>query len=226
MMFFIRQKKYLAMAGKKTDIMDLRQLIRLKQQRLSNRKIAESINISRNTVNGYIRLFNAYKLGYKELLSLSDASLEELFPSESEIESHRYKELSQHFSYFEKELKKPGCTQQVLWREYLEKHPDGYKHSQFNYHFNKWQEKTKVSCKLQHKFGEKLFIDFTGKKLSVINKLTGEINQANVFVAILPSSGYTFVTATRTQSKEDVIQALNKCLKFIGGDLWPLCLII
>lgn len=90
-------------------------------------------------------------------------------------------------------------------------------YSQFCYHFNIWSERVDCSAKLNHKAGEKLFIDFTGKKLSYINKSTGELIEVNVFVAILPTSGYTFVTATRNQSKEEVIEALNKCFGFLGG---------
>jgi len=205
------------MGKNRIDIMDLRQVIRLKKDGISNRKIAESLKISRNTVNEYVRFFETFQLNYEELLELDDKSIYELFPKESEIETYRFNELSSFFTYFEKELKKPGCTLQVLWREYINKHPNGYKHSQFNYHFNIWREKKRTSCKLEHKSAECLFVDYTGKKLSYIDKSTGEIIGVNVFVAVLPASSYTFVVASATQSKEDFIDALNKCLLYLGG---------
>lgn len=205
------------MAGIRIDIMKLRDLILLKEKGKSNRSAADLLGVSRNTVNSYVRLISSYDLDYKELLTLSDKELQDLFPSESEVDSYRYRELSSYFLYFERELKKPGCTQQTLWKEYIEKHPDGYKHSQFNHHFNQWRTKLKASCKLEHKVAEKLFIDFTGKKLQYVDKQTGELIEVNVFVGILPASGYTFVRAVPTQSTEDVVDALNHCLDYIGG---------
>jgi len=109
------------MAGKRIDIMDLRQLFRLKKENLSNRKVAEVLNVSRNTVNGYIHLIKAFNLKYDELLKLDESELLGLFPDKSEIQKHRFNQLSEYFSYLEGELKKPGCTLEALWREYFEK---------------------------------------------------------------------------------------------------------
>ena len=205
------------MAGQRINIMELKQLIRLKKEGFSNRKTADLLHVSRNTVNEYVRIFTTHGLAYDELMKLNDQSLNDLFPCISEIENHRFVTLSDQFIHFQKELKKPGCTLQTLWQEYIDKHPDGYMYSQFCYHFNIWAERIDCSVKLDHKAGEKLFIDFTGKKLSYIDKASGELIEVNVFVAILPSSGYTFVTATLTQSKEEVIEALNRCFYFLGG---------
>ncbi len=205
------------MAGKRLDIMDLKQLISFKNKGYSNRKVATALGVSRNTVNNYVRLFEAHHFSYKELLRLDKTSLQELFPSQSEIDSYRYKQLVSYFPYFSKELKKPGCTLQILWQEYLAKHPDGYKHSQFNYYFSRWCNKVKVSGKLAHKAGEKVFIDYTGKKLPVIDKSTGEVEEVNVFVGILPCSQYTFVKACRTQNKEDFISVMTDCLEYFEG---------
>lgn len=205
------------MAGQRINIMELKQLIRLKKEGYSNRKIADLLHVSRNTVNEYVRIFSAHGLSFDALMKMNDQSLNNLFPCVTEVESYRYVTLSNRFTYFQKELRKPGCTLHTLWKEYIFLHPDGYMYSQFCYHFNRWRERVDCSAKLDHKAGEKLFIDFTGKKLSYIDKTTGEQIEVNVFVAILPSSEYTYVTATRTQSKEEVIEALNKCFQFIGG---------
>lgn len=205
------------MAGKRIDIMDLRQLIRLKKEGQSNRKIASLLHVSRNTVNGYIKRIEAYKLSLQELLSLSDHDLRDLFPAESEVDNYRYKELAQYFPDYLRELKRPGCTKQRLWEDYIEKHPDGYMSSQFCYHLNQWLGQQKVSLKLEHKYGEKVFIDFTGKKLRIKNKQTREFEEMEVFVAILPASQLTFVTACRNQGKEEVVRAINETLTYFGG---------
>jgi len=205
------------MAGKRIDLMGIKELILLKKQGVSNRQAADILGVSRNTVNSYTQIFSAYELDYDELLSLKEVELLDLFPKATEIEGRRFKELAQYFSDFNEKLKKPGCTIDRLWREYIQKHPDGYKSSQFYYHFNKWRKKEKGSLRIDHKAGEKLFIDFTGNKLPVVQKETGEVKQMNCFVGILPCSQHTFTIAVPSQSQQDVITAINECLKYFGG---------
>ncbi len=205
------------MAAKKVDIMELRQLLLLKEKGESNRSCERILGIHRNTINHYVRLFRASGLGYSSLCSLDEKSLQELFPYKETIDEQRYSTLSGYFTYFDKELKKPGCTREALWREYLQKHPGGYGYSQFNEHFNRWQNKVKGSGKLIHKAGDKVYVDYTGKKLHITDRQTGEITEVEVFVAILPASQYTYVEASRSQKKEDFIKSVNNCLTFFGG---------
>ena len=189
------------MAAKKVDIMELRQLLLLKQKGESNRCCEKLLGTHRNTINDYVRLFIASGVDYKGLLAYDDKALTELFPSRELLNTDRYSILSGYFSYFERELKKPGCTREVLWREYLVKHPDGYGKSQFNEHFARWRDKVKASGKLTHKVGDKMYVDYTGKKLHIIDKQTGELTEVGVFVGILPASQYTYFEATRSQKK-------------------------
>ena len=203
--------------GKRIDIMDLRQLIRLKQSGESNRSVADLLHVSRNTINGYVRRIEAFDLSYNDLLALDDACLSDLFPKESEVDSYRYRELSQYFPDYVQELKRTGCTKQQLWESYISRHPDGYMSSQFCYHLNNWLSKKKITGKLDHKYGEKLFIDFTGKRLEVVDRHTGAVEKVEVFVAILPASQRTFVVACRNQGKREVIRALSEALAYMGG---------
>jgi transposase len=205
------------MAAKKVDIMELRQLFLLKEKGESNRSCENRLNIHRNTINHYVRLFRASGLTYAQLLAHEDKALEELFPAKAAFNTARYSILSTYFTYFEKELKKPGCTREVLWREYLHKHPDGYAYSQFNEHLARWRDKVKTSGKLTHTVGDKMYVDYTGKKLSITDKQTGEITEVDVFVGILPASQYTYVEASASQKKEDFICSMNRCLSFFGG---------
>jgi hypothetical protein len=96
-----------------------------------------------------------------------------LFLCESEVDTTRYQELFPYFVYFNDEIKKPGCTLNTLWKEYLEKQSNGYRLSQFKAHFNKYRKKINGSCKLDHKVGQQVYIDFTGKRLEYIDKATG-----------------------------------------------------
>jgi len=111
----------------------------------------------------------------------------------------------------------PGGTREALWKEYLHTHPEGYGYTQFNEHYNNWLGQTKASGKLTHKAGDKLLVDYTGKKLQVVDKQTGEVHDVEVFVGILPCSGYTYVEASRSQQREDFIGSINNCFQFLGG---------
>ena len=205
------------MAGNRIDTMDIKHLIRLKIKGLSNRKIANDLGISRNTVNEYVSFFDAQQLDYQQLLVWSEKELEELFSPKTQVEMNRFAQLAQYFDYFAGELKKVGCTKEYLWKQYLVKHEDGYRLSQFNHHLSSWLKQAKGSTKLEHKFGDKLYIDFCGKKLHYVDKSSGELLDVEVFVAILPASQYTFVYGLRTQTSQDFIHGLNACLAYLGG---------
>lgn len=205
------------MAGQRINIMDLKQLIQLKARGCSNRHIARQLGVSRNTVNAYVQAFAGHSLGYSELEGLSEPKLAELFPQADYKDRSRYEQLAAYFPECTTELRKTGCTLQVLWQRYLEHHPDGYRYTQFVHHFNQWKDRTKASGILRHKAGEKLFIDFTGKTLSWVDRDTGQINPAQVFVAILPCSQYTYVQATASQKREELAGAITGCKRWMGG---------
>lgn len=205
------------MAGKRIEPMDIKQLITLKLQGVSNRKTAKILKISRNTVNDYTSFFERLGYSLQDLLAMDDATLRALSAPQSEISQERYEQLASYFDYFLSELKKPGCTLLTLWYQYKEKHPEGYGYTQFTRHFNLWNYQHECSSKLTHKAGEKLFIDYTGKKLCIVDKQTGEVKEVDVFVAILPCSQYTYVEATPNQQLEQLIPSTRRALEFFGG---------
>src|SRR5690606_14505811 len=147
-------------------------LILLKDKGLSNRKVAQMMNINRKTVNSYMQRFNALDLQYGELLSMDDSKLYDLFTEEDQTEKERYEILSSEFTKIQDELKRPGATLQKIWESYLQSYPGGYRYTQFTTHYRNWKGKLKASGKLQHKAGEKLFVDFCGKKMSYVDKDT------------------------------------------------------
>jgi transposase len=205
------------MAGQRIGIMELRSLITLKLKGLSNRKVADLLQINRKTIDSYTSRFTALNLSFEELIKLDEADLRDLFIEDGQTEKQRYEQLSAQFSYFEKELRKPGCTLQVLWKRYLEQNPQGYKYTQFTWHYRRWRTLNNHSGKLEHKAGEKLYVDFCGKKLSYFDKSSGEQTEVEVFVGVLPCSQYTFVTTVASQKREDFIDSLESCLKWMGG---------
>jgi len=205
------------MARNRKDIMDIKQVLLLKHKGYSNRKTASYLGISRNTANEYVKFFDGLDNDYSELLAMDESELKSLFPSSDTKDKNRYEVLSSKFEYYQKELTKTGCTLQHLWHEYKTQHVQGYAYTQFVHHYRKWNKKVYASGILNHKSGEKLFVDFTGKKLSYIDRNTGEIKDVEVFVGILPCSQYTYVQAVHSQKREDLISCINGCVRYMGG---------
>ena len=205
------------MANKQIDMREVKKIFRLYSQGISKRGISEQLGISRNTVTKYIAFFQCYKLTSYEVDEMTLEELHTLFKSSEKPKSERLHTLEQYFPYFDKELRKTGVTRELLWQEYYSKHPDGYQLSQFRYWYSEWNKEVAPVMHFTHKAGDKLFIDFTGKKLPVIDKQTGEIQQLEVFICVLGGSQYTYVEACESQSKEDFMRCVENALWFYGG---------
>ena len=117
----------------------------------------------------------------------------------------------------DKELKRKGVTRILLWQKYKVTHPNGIGRSQFNRYFALWKAQVNPTMHMEHKAGDKLYVDFAGEKLSIVDKQTGEIQQVEVFVAILGASQLTYVEAVMSQQKEDFIGACESALYYYGG---------
>lgn len=197
----------------------IKQLIRLYRQGKGKKTIARELGISKNTVKAYLNKLESGQLDIGALLTLDEPVLEAKFfvGTPSYKEKSRYEHLKSRLPYYAKELGKTGVTRYLLWQEYLQENPDGYRQTQFCHHLNQYLKAQNPAMVLKHSAGEKLFIDFAGKPLSYINRETGEIIDCQVFVACLPYSDYSFAMAVRTQNIEDFVYALTCCLKNIGG---------
>jgi transposase len=206
------------MSGKTKQMSQIKQLLRLHQQGKAKKFIARSLQVSKNTVKSYLDKLANIQIDIPSLLEMEDPVLEAQFHSGNPAyKDERYEQFKQRVDYYIKELSRTGVNKQLLWEEYRQDYPNGYGHSQFCYHLSQQQVASKPSMVLFHKAGEKLFIDFAGKKLSYIDPTTGEIIYCQVFVACLPYSDYSFAIAVRTQNIEDFLYALNRCLYNLGG---------
>lgn len=204
------------MANRRICTMLIKQILKLKLDSYSNRRIGKELNINRNTVNNYIQIFKQSGKTFKDLYELNEESLMVLFQKDKEP-SDRFKKLEEYFTKVKKEKSRPGFTFQNVWQEYKEEQRDAYGYSQFMEHYRNWSIEDNATLKLRHVAGEQLMVDFAGKKLSWVDATTGELIDVEVFVACLPASGYTFVMACPSQKKEDFINCITKCLEFIGG---------
>jgi transposase len=199
------------------DPMDLKQIITLHLDGLSNRQIGEMLDVSRNTVNSYMKLFKADEHDLDELLQMSNAALQELFTAFTTIDNDRFNNLMLYFEKVNQGRNHPGFTFQFHYSEYKQLVAKPYSYTQFMEHYNRKHAKTKGSMKLEHEAGKEVFIDYAGKKLHIVDKDTGELIPVEVFVAILPNSHYTYVEACMSQKREDMIACMANALTFYGG---------
>ena len=206
------------MAGKPKPMSQIKQLLRLHKQGIGVKTIARNLGISKNTVKSYLAKLPETKMSIDEILSMEDPELEAKFHAGNPAyKDARFELLKSRLGYFEKELDRVGVNRKVLWEEYKLDYPQGYEYTQFCHHLNQQLIARNPSAVLQHKPAEKLYVDFAGKKISYVDRETGEIIWCQVFVACLPYSDYSFVMAVRSQSIEDFIYALVCCLAFLGG---------
>src|SRR5690625_3455030 len=206
------------MAGKTKPMNQIKQLLQLYKQGESKKSMARILGISRNTVKAYLNKLSALDADIDILLTMEDSELEKQFHAGNpSYKKDRYFHLKNRLDYYIKELQKVGVNRQLLWEEYKADYPDGYGRSQFFHHLAQHKKAQKPTMHLEHHPGEKLFVDFAGKKLSFTDPKTGEVIECPVFVACLPYSDYGFAIAVRDQSLEEFIFALTECLSFFGG---------
>lgn len=206
------------MANTPIAMRKVRELLRLHfEQNISARKAAKIVGVGKTAASQYISGFKSSGLDYSCVHTLSDTELIQGINSKKETENQRYKELQSLFPYFEKELKRTGVTLLLLWKEYKETQIDCYGYSQFCHHYYHWRKEKKVSMHIEHKAGDKLYVDFAGKKLSITNPDTGQLLEYEVFVSVLGSSQLAYIEAVPSQTKADWVSVNQNALRFYKG---------
>ena len=184
----------------------------------SKLSIAAQTGVSRNTAKRYMATFDASGLTFEQVNTLNDKELDDFFGTVREQPPQdRLLNLQRCFPHSDKELKRTGVTRHMLWEAYKKEFPDGFGYTQFCFHLTNWKARVNPVMHQDHKAGDKLYIDFAGVKLSIVDKQTGEITEVEVFVAILGASQLTYVEAVNSQQKEDLIAACENTFHYIGG---------
>jgi len=204
------------MANQILSMNKLKEVLRYQIEGKSKREISKRTGLSRNTVEKYIAVFESHPLSFKELLNQSDSELNAIVMQPVE-QKPQWDSLYALFPSMETDLKRVGMTRRLIWERYKEQSPDGVQYSQFCEHFARFLSRHKISYVFEHKAGDKLMVDFCGKKLHLVDSQTGEQIAVEVFVGILPSSGYTFAKACKSQQSADFLGCLAENLDFIGG---------
>lgn len=206
------------MANQPIHMSKLRQVLKLHCQGHSKLNISTVTGLSRNTVKKYLNVFTGLHTTWDEVSGLSDKDLDEFFCKEPEmVPDERLGPLHVYFTSHEKHLKRRGVTLLNLFLEYHQLHPEGFRQTSFYHHYKLWSARAQPSMHMVHKAGDKMFVDFTGEKLEVVDRQSGEIKKMEVFVAILGGSQYTYVEAVESQRVEDFISCCENALHFFGG---------
>ena len=199
----------------------VREVLRLRfVTNLSIRQSAISANISRSTVSDYCKRFKLCNIDIESFLSLDeDRQRSLLFPTVTLKAKSSSKPMPdvEYIHQQLKEHKRDNLTLRLLWEEYKESYPNGYGYTQFGEYYRRYKSKLNPSMRQVHIPGDKLFVDYSGLTMPITNNTTGEITKAQIFVAVLGASGYTFVDATTSQKREDFISSHIAAYNFFGG---------
>jgi len=199
----------------------IKEVLRLKYlNQLSNRQIQSLTGVSRNSVANYVNCFVSLGASLEDVLELGELELEQLFHPNKPTSATKQTALElihPDWNYVKEELAKKGMTRSLLYEEYKSTQPDLYSYSQFNRYYAKFLKSVNPSMRQVHYAGDKLFIDYSGLTMPIVNQRTAETHKAQIFVSVLGASGYTFVHASSSQSTKDFIASHVLAFNFYGG---------
>ena len=207
------------MANKTKNMQQIRHILQLRAQGIAIREIVHRSGISRPTVRAYLRRWEAMGLSWEQLGALDNEALGAIVYQESapSADLGRWQALQTRLPAIVRELGRVGVTRWLLWEEYRREHPEGYGYTQFCQHLRAFRQRQDAVMHFEHKAGERLLIDFAGKKLPYVDLHTGEQVEGEVFVAVLPCSNFCYVEAVRSQRIEDFLGAIANAFTFLGG---------
>ena len=205
------------MPAQRLAMRQVNEVLRLKwAQGLSDRKIAHSLGISRPAVAEYVRRAQAAGLAWPLPATYDEDTLERLlFPAVSARAPASH--LVPDWVKIHQELQHKGVTLFLLWQEYKAATPDGLQYSWFCHAYRAWASKLDLVMRQTHRAGEKLFVDYAGQGIPVVNGHSGEVHEVEIFVAVLGASNYTYAEATWTQSLPDWIGSHVRTFAALGG---------
>jgi transposase len=205
------------MAQERLTMRKISEVLRLKWEcKLSNRAIGRSCSISHSTVGEYLRRAQEAGLSWPLPEDMGEDRLYELLFPKAPPSSSRVIPCPD-WSVVHTELRKKSVTLRLLWVEYREAHPDGYGYSQFCALYRQWAKPLKSSMRLTHKAGEKVFVDYAGQTVPIVDPGTGEVGEAQIFIGVLGASNYTYAEAHESQELFNWITAHVRMFSFFGG---------
>lgn len=194
----------------------IKEVLRLHAAGCSQRQISQSCGIGRSTVGEYLQRAQAANVSWPLPPDTDEAELERrLFPRHAG--QPVVDRQAPDWAGVHRELRRPGVTLWLLWQEYKAGHPQGYQYSWFCDHYRAWVGKTDVVMRQHHRAGEAVFVDYAGQTVPIIDRHTGEQHPAQIFVAVLGASNYTYAEASWSQQLEDWLASHVRAFEFFGG---------
>lgn len=193
-------------------------VLRLKHEAgLSQRQIASALRLSLGVVNKYLNAAEAAGIGWPPPEDLTDSQLRRhLLPRAAVAAEPVYAQPD--FAAMHQELKKKGVTRLLIWEEYAQQYPNNhYQYAQFCFHYQQWSNRLKLSMRQIHRAGEKMFVDYAGQTVPLIDPSTGKAHAAQIFVAVLGASNYTYAEATYSQQLHDWIGSHVRAFDYFQG---------
>ena len=205
-----------------TERLSMRQIREILRQKWilgrPHREVAETLRIGLGTVSVVLEKAQQAGLDWPTVQTLTDEVLEaRLYTRPRAAIPERAPRPWPDCAYIHRERRQPGVTLELLHLEYLQNHPDGYRYTQYCEIYRRWLKHRGLSMRQLHRAGEKLFVDYSGKKPTLIDPATGELTEVELFVAVLGASNFTYADATRTQQVHDWIGSHERAFAFFGG---------
>lgn len=196
----------------------IREIIKYSEAIKSRRKIASLTGVSRPTVAEYIQAYHSSGLTVGQISEMSDSELiERMSVTAPTPENDRTRRLTNRFTEYNRRLKMVGMTLQILWEEYTAEDPAPYSYSRFCEIYQEHRKQDSVTMHIEHKYGDRAFFDYAGKKLKIYDRETGEGHEVEVFVGILGASQLTYVEAVESQKIPDTIGATENAFRYFEG---------
>jgi len=184
---------------------------------MSGNQTHVALDISRGAVQDCIKRAKIASITWEQVCALSDQELEDSLYPIKKIPAGKSEDSELDWLAINKELKRRGVTKRLLWEEMFAVDPYCLSYSQFCRRYNKWHKKTDVSMRQEHKAGQKLFVDYAGQTMPIVDRDTGEVTEAQIFVATFGASNYTYFEASESQKSAHWLAAHVRAFKFFGG---------
>src|SRR5215211_3247503 len=195
------------MPAERVPMRSVREILRLRAEGLSDRAIARSTRLARSTVSDYAGRAVAAGLSWPLPEGLTDTALEALLFVRGGPAAGARRKPEPDWASLHRELRRAGVTLMLLWQEYRASAPEGYGYSRFCELYEAWESRLSPVMRQVHPAGERLFVDYAGQTVELVDGRTGEVRTAQVFVAVLGASSYTYAEATWTQILPDNLKA-------------------
>src|SRR3954470_6866678 len=204
-------------ARRELTMRQIKQMLRLARDGVSSREIGRTLGIARSTVQDNLSRATAAGLTWPLDPEVTDAVLEQRLFARAGVKQGMRRLPEPDWPSLVREMRRPGVNLTVLWEEYREAHPEGYGYSRFCDLYREFEHRLTPVMRQHHDAGDKVFVDYSGKKVGIVDPATGIVREAEIFVAVLGASSLTYAEATWTQTLPDWIGAHVRLFRFLGG---------